>query len=79
MGEVASVSEPEGVRALSAQIMPLDAMSATQAGLTPSVSLRVTAPPSRGSRAPTLTGKKLEQRFNYIQASAKFVAEEIHV
>jgi|CXWL01.1.fsa_nt_gi hypothetical protein len=38
-----------GVRALMMQAMPHEAPFETRAGLTPSVTLRVTAPPSRGS------------------------------
>jgi len=48
MGEV-SPKATEGVRALTVQTKPLEAQPETSAGLTPSVTLRVTAPPSRGS------------------------------
>lgn len=48
MGEV-SPKATEGVRALTVKAKPQEARSETAACLTPSVTLRVTAPPSRGS------------------------------
>jgi protein ImuB len=47
MGEVAA-KRPEGVRAQPVKKAPQEAMPETLAGFTPSVTLRVTAPPSRG-------------------------------
>ena len=50
MGEVSFAQRTtEGGRALTLQKKAPVASSATSAGLTPSVTLRVTAPPSRGS------------------------------
>ncbi len=49
MGEV-SPQATEGVRALLLTEMSHEATAETSAGLTPSVMLRMTAPPSRGSK-----------------------------
>lgn len=48
MGEV-SPKATKGARALTVKTKPREAKSETSVGLTPSVTLRVTAPPSRGS------------------------------
>ena len=48
MGEVAA-QRPEGVRAPTPQALPHEALLETSAAPTPSVALRATAPPSRGS------------------------------
>lgn len=48
MGE-APAQRAEGVRALTAKTEPYEAQPESAAGLTPSVTLRVTAPPLRGS------------------------------
>ncbi len=54
MGEVSFAQRTtEGVRALALKLKPPKALLETLAGLTPSVTLRVTAPPSRGSGSET--------------------------
>jgi protein ImuB len=71
MGEVAA-KRPEGVWAQPVKKTPQEAMPGPPSGLTPSVTLRVTAPPSRGSRSDGVMRRPLTvfQRAQPIEAIA---------